>query len=153
MQESLLAALCARRPQIRRRWEDLLRVERANTPLADPNSLVHLLDWSLDELFRTMPSLPARRRPIRAVTAADCACGRNPLLAYFAAGEQALREALVLAQAEIKNLTPLERDADLADLDYAMRLIGRREVESFCAICQFRPREPAAEVVDAAATR
>jgi hypothetical protein len=153
MQESMLAALCVRRPQIRRRWEDLLRVERASSPLADPDSLVHMIDWSLDEIFRTMPALPARRRHVRPVTSADCPCGRNPLLAYFAAGEQALREALVMAQVEIQNLTPVERDSALSDLDYTLRQLSRREIESFCAICQFRPRDAVAETAGAVAIR
>jgi hypothetical protein len=140
MQETMVAALRARRPQIRARWEDLLRIERVSTPLANPDSLVHLLEWTLDEFFRAVQTLPVRRKPVRPFTAADCACGRNPLLAYFAAGEQAMRESLVLAQAEMKDLSPYARDTALAELDLAIRHIARREIESFCAVCQFRPR-------------
>jgi hypothetical protein len=150
MQDSMVAALHARRPQIRARWEDLLRVERANTPLAHPDSLVHLLDWTLDEFFRAVQSLPARRRSVRPFTAAECPCGRNPLLAYFAAGEQALRESLVLAQAEAKDLVPFFRDAALVELDLAVRQIARREIEAFCAVCQFRTPAAATDAALAA---
>lgn len=142
MQESMVAALRARRPQIRARWEDLLRVERASSPLANPDALVHLLDWTLDEFFRTVQTLPARRRAQRPPSANDCPCGRNPLLAYFAAGEQALRESLVLSQAEMKELAPFARDTALAELDHAVHNIARREIEAFCAVCQFRHQEP-----------
>jgi hypothetical protein len=139
MQESMVAALRDRRTQIRARWEDLLRVERASTPLANPDSLVHLFDWTLDEFFRSVQNLPSRRRALRAGEQ-DCPCGRNPLLAYFAAGEQSLRESLVLAQAAMKDLAPFARDTALADLNLALQYIARREIEAFCAVCQFRQR-------------
>ena len=137
-----MSALRLRRPLIHARWEDLLRVEPANTPLANPDALVHLLDWTLDEFFRTLQGLPSRRRPLRAFALADvdCPCGRNPLLAYFAAGEQALQESLVLAQSELHVIEPGERDAALNELNLALRHIARREIESFCAVCQLRDR-------------
>lgn len=152
MQESMVIALRSRRPQIRQRWEDLLRVERAKTPLAHPDALVHLLDWTLDEFFRAVQSLPSRRRATRAVDERACPCGRNPLLAYFSAGEQALRESLVLAQAEMKELSPLARDTALTELDHAVHSIARREIEAFCAVCQFRPRETASAPEPSGAT-
>lgn len=149
MQDSMVSALRSRRPQIRARWEELLRVERANSPLANPDSLVHLLDWTLDEFFRAVQCLPARRRAVRPVSTDDCPCGRNPLLAYFAAGEQALRESLVLGQSEMKDLSPYARDTALEELDLAFRAIARREVESFCGMCQFRPHAGCREAVAA----
>ncbi len=135
-----MTALSARRPQIRARWEDVLRAERVTTPLANPDALVHLIDWTLDEVFRTLQSLPARRRPLRAFTRADidCPCGRNPLLTYFAAGEQALQESLVLSQAQCLHLDPLERDSALHELNLALRHIARREIGAFCSLCQLR---------------
>src|SRR4051794_30406844 len=103
MQNGLMSALRQRRAAIRARWEDLLRVERANTPLANPDALVHLIDWTLDEIYRTLEGLPSRRRPLRPYSKHDieCPCGRNPLLAYFSAGEQALQESLIFAQAKL----------------------------------------------------
>lgn len=142
MQESLARVLRARRPEIRARWEALLRIERANTPLANPDALVFMLDWTLDEVFTMLANPHARRRPNRVTyttsAKAVCPCGRNPLLIYFAAGEQALDEALVLAQAEMPSLDPVERDAAFAGLTQAVREISRREIESFCAVCQYR---------------
>ena len=142
MQDSLVRALRAQRPQIRTRWEALLRIERANTPLANPDALVFMLDWTLDEMFTALGGPHARRRIPRAVEGAagkaHCPCGRNPLLTYFAAGEQALDEALVLAQADLPALDPVVRDAAFAELTLVVREISRREIESFCAVCQYR---------------
>lgn len=141
MEESLVQAMRARRPQIRERWEALLRVERASTALAHPDTLVHLLDWSLDEVLRT---LPLRTLPLRssghahASLRADCSCGRNPLLHFFIAGEQALLEALVVTQAELPRLDPIRRDRAVTELYLVVRGLARAEVSSFCSLCQHR---------------
>lgn len=141
MEESLVQLLRTRRPQIRERWETLLRVERANTALAHPDTLVHLLDWSLDEVLRT---LPLRTLPLRssgrahAGLRADCSCGRNPLLHFFIAGEQALLETLVIAQAELPRLDPIRRDRAVTELYLVVRGLARAEVASFCSLCQHR---------------
>ncbi len=145
MQEGLVETLRTRRSQIRERWSDLLRADRANTPLANPDMLVHMLDWTLDEIFRGLARLASRRRSGRHVTEylhkPECPCGRNPLLVYFAVGEQALQEALILVQAEAPALSPLERDISLEELNLVLQHISGREIEAFCGVCQFRTRE------------
>jgi hypothetical protein len=142
MQEDFLRALEARRNEIHSRWEALLRIERVNTPLANPAALVFMLDWSLDQVFAQLGRMRARRRTVRhsatAVHRFHCPCGRNPYLAYFEAGNQALVEALVLAQAARPGLDSDERDLALADLKVCMHDISQREIESFCSVCQFR---------------
>jgi hypothetical protein len=140
MQDDLMRALRHHRVAIRARWEDLLRVERANTPLANPDALVHLIDCTLDEVYRTLEGLPSRRRPLRSYSKHDteCPCGRNPLLAYFAAGEQALQESLVLTQSMLPYLDPSDRDTSLAELNLCLRFIAHREIQAFCALCQLR---------------
>src|SRR3954462_4663597 len=103
MQEELVRALRDRRAETRARWEALLRIEKVNTPLANPDALVFMIDWTLDEVFGALlRPLSSRRRPAKFENhrpRPECPCGRNPLLAYFAAGEQALEEALILEQA------------------------------------------------------
>jgi hypothetical protein len=147
MQETILGALRAQRPQIRSRWAALLRVEPVGTPLGHPDALVHLIDWTLDEVFTGLTNSLANHDRSRPRTPAEhpvqCACGRNPLLTYFAAGEQATREGLVLAQASSPALNPVERDAALADLNFVLQQIARREIDAFCGVCQFRGRETA----------
>jgi hypothetical protein len=142
MQENLVRSLRSQLPQIRAQWEALLHAEPVKTPLAYPDSLVHLVDWTLEELFQELATLPVRRRLSRKSTNSTerpvCPCGRNPLLTYFAAGEQATREALVLAQAALPLLDPIERDAALVELDLVFHHIARREIESFCGVCQYR---------------
>jgi len=144
MQESLVSALRARRPQVLGRWEALLRVEPVGSPLGHPDALVHLIAWTLDEIFAGLTNPLARHRASRTRFSADepahCPCGRNPLLAYFAAGEQAMREALVLTQAAIATLDPVERDASFSELNLVLQQIARREIEAFCGVCQYRIR-------------
>lgn len=141
MQEDLIRALRDRRGDIRARWETLLRIERVNTPLANPDALVFMIDWTCDELFTALTHSHGRRRSGRVTdngARADCPCGRNPLLTYFAAGEQALEEALILEQASRPALEPAERDTAFTELQLTVREIARREIESFCAVCQYR---------------
>ena len=139
MQDEFVRALTARRRDIHARWEVLLRIERVNTPLANPDALVFMIDWTLDEVFSALRHAPARRRGASGAEARpECPCGRNPLLVYFSAGCQALEEALVLVQAEASGLDPDERDNGFAALKLVMREISRREIESFCSICQYR---------------
>ena len=142
MQDTLVHSLRSQLPQIRERWRTVLHAEPVNTPLANPDALVHLLDWTLEEIFRGLATLSSRRRVGRKPTCPnyrpECGCGRNPLLTYFAAGEQAMREALVLAQAASPTLDPIERDASLEELDLVFHHIACREIESFCGVCQHR---------------
>ncbi len=150
MRESLVSALRIRRPTVRGQWEALLRAEKVSSPLGNPDALVHLIDWTLDEIFTALTNPLSCHRPagphFNAIDRQECACGRNPLLAYFAAGEQALREALILAQSGFSPLDPLERDASFRELNLALHHIARREIEAFCGVCQFRPTSPAGPV-------
>jgi hypothetical protein len=139
MQSALVSALRAQRPQICERWRALLHAEPVSSPLANPDALVHLIDWSLEEIFRALTTLTPRRRPGRGGVLdykPDCPCGRNPLLAYFIAGEQAMQEALVLGQSAAASLDPIERDASLAELKLVLHHFARREIEAFCGVCQ-----------------
>ena len=154
MQERIIGALRDQRPHLRANWEALLRVEPVGSPLGNPDALVHLIDWTLDEIFAILTNPLARHRVIHHRLRLDqpppCPCGRNPLLAYFSACEQALHEALVLAQATAPELDPLERDSAFAELDMALRHISRREIESFCGVCQLRSRSQPATAAGAA---
>ena len=145
MQENLVRALRSQSPHIREHWEALLHAEPVRTPLAYPDSLVHLLAWTLEEIFHGLAILPEGLRRGRDFQRWNerplCPCGRNPLLTYFAAGEQAMHEALVLAQVALPSLDPNERDAALEDLDQVFQQVARREIESFCGVCRYRELE------------
>ena len=149
MQETLVNALRARRPKIRAHWEALLRAEPVASPLGHPDALVHLLDWTLDEIFVVLANPLARHLGNGAHATHDdrteCPCGRNPLLAYFAAGEQAMREAFILAQAASAPLDPIDRDASFDELNLAFQQISRRDIAAFCGVCQFRQSSPGSD--------
>ena len=127
---------------MRARWEALLRAEPVVTPLGLPDTLVHLIDTTLSEIFSALEASSGRSPPDdpTATLAGHpvCPCGRNPLLAYFTAAEQALREGLIFSQAACAPLDPHERDASLRELDTVVRRIAEREIEAFCGMCQFR---------------
>ena len=95
MQAALQHRLQRQRAEIRRRWEILLRIERAPTPLALPDTLIHLFDHTFDEVLH---GLTVPQRGIEEVRP-EPACACNPMRMYFIAFEQALMEALVLSQA------------------------------------------------------
>lgn len=132
MDESLLRALRSRRQQIRERWKVLLQIERVRTPLSDPEILAHLFDQTLDEILGALPgtvSGPAQPPP-----RSRCAC--NPMRDYFPALEQALLEALVLAQAKLPRLSPEARTASLDELRTVLRQIAHREISVYDTLCQ-----------------
>ncbi len=142
MDKLFLEALRARRHSIQREWLTLLRAEPVSTPLGHPDTLSHLIDRTLDEVFGEL----AKRRPHSAESHShsydevrrECACGRNPLLTYFLAGERALLEGLVQAQAESPSAGPAQRNQDLAELYIGLRGIARREVRAICSVCQHK---------------
>ena len=142
MQSDLLDALRARQPEIHARWTELLRVEPVNTPLAHPEALAHLIDWTVTEIFRSLATGGHVRRLVRDNTGTPnrsrCPCGRNPLLSYFDAASQVLREALILVQADSPLLDPIERDASLEELNLVLQEVARREIDAFCGVCQHR---------------
>jgi hypothetical protein len=142
MDESLLNRLRARRPAIRREWEALLRAEPVATPLGHPDVLAHLISRTLNVLFASLGAEGSRHRSAQpcsyAAIRAICECGRNPLLAYFVAGERAMQGALAAAWAEAGDLPPEARDRASAELYLVLHDIARHEVEAFCSLCQQR---------------
>lgn len=136
MSPRVLQLLDARRAAIRSRWIELLFVEPVNSPLANPNTMLFMLDGTLDEVFAAL----RRGETPREVPVPDSAGAPNPYLAYFRAGTQALHEALILIQAETPELHPRERDATFAELNTVIRRLARREIEGFDALCQYPGR-------------
>lgn len=140
MHERILHALKTHRPALLARWEMLLRAEDVATPLGNPDTLVHLMHWSLDCLDRELARPRLRRRPTGRPSASDCACGRNPLLRYFATAERALVETLFVNSAELEGLDSLAREAGLHELKRTLNHISHAEIESLCSVCRHRLR-------------
>jgi len=136
----MLRNLQGLRPTILERWEVLLRAEPVTSPLANPDALVYLMDWTLDRFFQALRG-PLSRRRINArensKSACDrerglCACRMNPLLAYFSTAETAL------IQATLPILQPRERESVLSAIRLALQVVAKREIDTFCAVCQRR---------------
>ncbi len=143
MHDGFLRALQTQRPDLRQRWEALLRNERVSSPMAHPDTLVHLMDWTLDRLLDELRQPQFRRHTGNSVARSvglGCVCGKNPLLTYFSTAEQAIVETLFIDEAELSELSGTERSASLQDLKAALHAVARREIDSFCAVCQSRVR-------------
>lgn len=136
MDKSLLQALQRRRSQIRDRWGVLMRIERVETPLANPDTLVYLVDRTLDAVLAALPGRPLE--PLRARPRCRCDC--NPLRVYYSALEQALMETLIEIQAERPDLGAKARVAAVTELCTTLRRIAQRELAVFDQICLQRPR-------------
>lgn len=144
MQGAWIEALSANRRMIRRQWETFLRLEQANSPIADPEHLIYLIDWTLDEILghlRIRWAAPAGdSRPFASsALRAECHCGRNPLIKFFLAGEQALLEALVLLQSRDLPSELGDRSTAVTELYLAVHTVATREIETLCSMCK-RPR-------------
>jgi hypothetical protein len=148
MDNTLVQSLHGRLPHLRARWQELLRATPASSAMANPDLLDHLLDPTLEEVFRVLreppaPAVEARARAFESIREA-CVCGRNPLLDFFTAGEQALIEALMVAQAGTPAPAFAARSTAVAELYLAVRTISRQEVGAFCSLCQHRAGPPSA---------
>jgi hypothetical protein len=141
---SLIQALSSRRREIRQRWDSLLRLERIETPLANPDVLVYMIDSTLNRIFDELRGRKAfiggEPSSSVALLRADCPCGKNPFLGHFLAGEQAVLEALVLTQSGDASLDPAHRSDAVAELYFTINAIARGEIETLCSLCKNRPR-------------
>ena len=131
MKSSLLQALDRRRPMICARWEALLRLEKAPTALARPDTLVFHFDQTLNEVLLPEPGPARTQMPARPV----CRCECNPFRHYFAALEQALLETLVWVQVEEPELSPAERVGSVGELCQRLRRVAEREISLLDGIC------------------
>ncbi|AOS43322.1 hypothetical protein Verru16b_00365 [Lacunisphaera limnophila] len=139
MKPELRHALERRRPEIRARWEALLRLEKAPTALARPDTLVYLFDHTLAEVLSPEPGRGAR--PERVGERPECRSEGNPFRYYFAALEQSLLEALIWAQSEDPALTPTDKVASVGELCQQLRRVARREIGLFDRLCPAMPAE------------
>lgn len=139
MRDEVRRALIAERGAIQARWEFLLRNRRATSPLGNPDALVFMMDWTLNELFAKLRDLPLRRTTEHGAEHEECPCGMNPLLHYFDTGELALTEAMNRIHEQIDGISALEQGEGMQALRSVFHRMRRREIETLCAVCQRRP--------------
>jgi len=118
-----------------------LRTEPTLSPLAEPDILVFMMDATLTQVFAEAGRDAAGRwrahvgnlgRPLQR----HCACGRNPLLNYYATGELALHAGAGRA------LGPA-----LDEVLVPYHALAQREIETFCSVCLQRDgAEPPAAI-------
>jgi hypothetical protein len=118
-------------------WETLLRLERPDSPLANPDALRYLIPETFNEVLNALERIghePARTDSAPAVP--PCDCGKNPYRAYYQAAERALLEATVLIQAH-SGKKP-RYPGEIASVMCAVRSLATRDIEGFCSICSHR---------------
>jgi hypothetical protein len=123
----------ALRPAIKREWEKLLRTEPALSPMANPDTLVFLMDETLTQLgdglrARLAKGWMHRAPPVIAPLQRRCPCGLNPLLNYYATGELAVHAATA----------PRLEHNDLEEVLALFHVLAQREIDTLCGVCQHR---------------
>jgi hypothetical protein len=116
-------------PDIKREWEALLRNEPALTALAEPDTLVFMMDETLAMLLGALQekSLAAWVRnstPPMAPRHLNCRCGLNPLVTYFATAELAIRAAL-----------GAKLGARIDAVLHTLHVLAHREIDTLCSVC------------------
>ena len=144
MKLGYLEALDGHRAEIKRKWEVLLRAAPAMTPLGNPDTLVFLMDDSLQQLFSLLrsrsahPWLPGHAAAARTF-GMTCHCRLNPLINYFIAGEAALAFAAQTVPRSQHHLDDLVATTCVDELLLTFRFLAHREINAFCEVCQYSP--------------
>ena len=130
MNEGLLRALKNRRTHLHEGWVQRLRAAPVNSPLAHPDTLIHLMNATLDQVFHEL-EIPSARKRQPAIPREVCHCGLNPLLMYFSTAALTFQHTLAQCSDE-QPVSPA--DADL--VERALTRVARREITVFCALCR-----------------
>jgi hypothetical protein len=129
VEESDIRRLEAQRAALKREWEALLRTEPTLSPLGNPDTLVYMMDETIDRLLGELRQGVAPRDGKGQVTPLQrrCACGLNPLLNYYATGELAVHA-----------IAGQTCGAGLEDAVSAFHAIARKEIDTLCSVCCYR---------------
>jgi len=130
MNERSLRLLLAHRATLHAQWAERLRAAPVTSPLAHPDTLVHLMHRTLDQIFDELQHPTARRRQ-SSLPKGFCGCGQNPLVAYFDTALLAFETTL----AQCADETPISRD-DVDDVKRTLSRLARGEIMIFCGICR-----------------
>jgi hypothetical protein len=140
MRRQFLQALGELRPMIKTCWEVLLRAEPATSPLGNPDTLVFMMDRTLDTFFAAVHSpVPRRwlaRYPLLCRSLNEsCPGHRNPLLLYFVSGEKALLAIAGRALAD-EAAEPAEAERVLSEVRLNFHSLAQYELQTFCDLCR-----------------
>jgi hypothetical protein len=132
MHSRLAVLLHAQRTLLKAEWRRRLRIEPASTPLANPDTLVYLMDETLTQLEALVRDRPAprwlrlRQTHLGALRSL-CPCGLNPLLAYFSTGVEAL-DAVLSTDGYLTG-------EEISTLCQAWHFLAQSEIEALCEGC------------------
>jgi hypothetical protein len=97
--------------------------------------MAHYIPKSVAEILRALGSPFGRKLAARGMQARPgCDCGHNPYRAYYRAGEQAMIEAVTLAQTACHaDMTDENARAEMVGV---IRSVSTSEIDGFCAVCR-----------------
>ncbi len=129
------------RPMIKTCWEVLLRAEPPTSALGNPDTLVFMMDQTLNAFFTALRSPTPRHwlahHPLLCGTLDEtCPCGRNPLLHYFVSGEEAVVAIAAKALGDQADLSTAEQDQLLAEVQLTFHYLAQHELQIFCDLCR-----------------
>jgi hypothetical protein len=141
MRRQLLQRLAGLRPIIKTCWEVLLRTEPPASPLGNPDTLVFMMDSTLDAFFAAANSPTPRRwlarHPLLCGPLAEtCPCGRNPFLHYYVSGEQSLVAIAAKALSDLADPASAEAERLLAEVQLTFHYLAQHEIQIFCDLCR-----------------
>jgi len=144
MKQGFLEALDGHRAEIKRKWELLLRAAPTTTPLGNPDTLVFLMDESLQQLFSLFRSKATHQwlrhhPPASHTVGIVCHCRLNPLINYFIAGQAALAFAAQTVPRNQHHLDDVAATACVDELLLTFHFLAHREIHAFCEVCQYSP--------------
>jgi len=122
-------------------WEVLLRAEPPASALGNPDTLVFMMDGTLDAFFAAARSPGPRRWLARhpllcGALDETCPCGRNPLLRYYLTGEQALLAIAAKVLNDLEDLPAPASDQLLAEVQLTFHYLAQYEIQTFCDLCR-----------------
>jgi hypothetical protein len=141
MRRHFLKALGELRPMIKTCWEVMLRAEPPASALGNPDTLVFMMDRTLDSFFTAMLSSAPRRWLARhpllcGALGETCPCGRNPLLHYFISGEEAIVAIAAKALPEKPGVPAATREQLLTEVQLTFHYLAQHELQIFCDLCR-----------------
>jgi hypothetical protein len=119
-------------------WEVLLRAEHPASALGNPDTLVFMMDRTLDAFYTALLSPTPRRwlahHSLLCGSLVDtCPCGRNPLLHYFVSGEQAI---LAIAAKALPETSTEALEQLLCEVQLTFHYLAQHELQNFCDLCR-----------------
>jgi hypothetical protein len=139
MHSSFVAELAARRHAIKHAWERKLRAEPITSPLANPDTLVLLMDRTLDDLQLSLGAAASGQTPSGGQARGartGCLCGLNPLLAYFRVGASVIATTLSVGPQRPSEFDAVAYHSCIHEMLAEFQAIAHREIRTFCAMCQ-----------------